>query len=155
MSSEEPGLRELAAMLHAVLYAFQDALGDADKRVCFYVSQKLPAILGKFGFDIDKDDYRKSVDSIIELLNKTGYVNEVSFYEIDERTFRVSIGKCALAETGAHELLRPNRAYCPYAIIIASVIQAGIDDSIVVSPSEFSDDGSTTLIRRYRHAIIE
>ncbi len=155
MSSDEPGLNEVVAMLHAVLYAFQNALGNADKRVCFYVAQKLPDILGKFGFDMLEDDYRKNVESIINILSKTGYIGEIKFQEEDEKTFAIGIVRCALAETGVHEILKPNRAYCSYAIIIASVLQSGIDETVVLSPSEFTENGSHTLIRRYRHTLVE
>ena len=155
MNSEKPGEKELIALLHAVLYAFQNALDDVDRKVCFYVSRKLPDILGKFGFKIDPEKSpEENANLIIGLVEETGYVEDAFTEREDERTFVVNIGKCTLAESGVHETLKPKRAYCPFAIIVAGVLQEIFDDNVIVSPSEFTEKGSVTIIKRYRHAIL-
>jgi hypothetical protein len=155
LTDEQPSEKEVVLLLHAVMYAFEEASREIDKRILFYVSQKIPVILGKFGFNIDKNKSpTENVNSILDLLRKTGYIEQVEFKELDDRTFELVIGKCAMAETDVHDILSPKRAFCPYSIIVASILQELFDENVVLFSSELTDKGSVTIIKRYKHTII-
>ncbi len=151
---EKPSEREIVFLLHSVLYALENAAGSLGKSVFIYTAKYLPKIWGKFGFSIDKSkSIEENVKSVLNLLEKTEYLENTEFHKIDEESYELKIGKCKLAEYEVHDVLKPEKVFCPYAIAVASIIRDLLDREVVLSESELTKEGSVTVIRTYRYVL--
>jgi hypothetical protein len=83
-----------------------------------------------------------------------GRIEDVDFTKIGDDVFELKVGKCKLAKSGIHDILKPEKAFCPYAIAVASIIQEITGKYVVLSKSEFTSDGSITKMKMYKYAII-
>jgi len=155
MSEEKPSEKEIVLVLHSVLYALQDALGEPGNKVLIYTARKIPLILGKFGFSFEKDKGpEENVLKFLSILEETELISDVEFSRIDENTFELKIGKCSLADTKVHEVLKPERVFCPYAIAVASIIREIISEDVVLIESEFTETGSIAKMRAYKYVVV-
>ncbi len=154
MNMDKLSEKEIILLLHSVLYAIQDSMNETDRRIFLFISKRLPDIMGKFGFSIDKSkSIEEHVHSFLNLLEDSGYIEDVEFKKEDEKSFRLKIGKCLLEDVGGvHDILRPKKAYCPYSLIVGSIIQELVENRVVVHPSIFRENGVIADIRIYRHA---
>jgi hypothetical protein len=142
-------------LLHSVLYALQSAINTPSKGVLIYAARKLPLFLGKFGFSIDTSKSpEENVRALLDILQETGYLENVEFVKIDERVYELRIKKCKIAETGVHDVLKPEKAFCPFAIAVAAILQEVVDEDVVMSDSEFTEEGSITRMRTYRYVVV-
>ena len=155
LSSETPSDKEIVFLLHAVLYALQTAIDSPNKSVLIYTARKIPLFLGKFGFSIDRSQNpEQNVEKLLDILRETGYLENVSFVKLDERTYELRIERCRIAETGVHDVLKPEKAYCPFAIAVAAVLQELTDEDVILSDSKFIGEGSVTKMRTYRYVVV-
>jgi len=152
---DKPSDREIVYLLHSVLYALQSAINTPSKGVLIYAARKLPLFLGKFGFSIDTSKSpEENVRALLDILQETGYLENVEFVKIDERVYELRIKKCKIAETGVHDVLKPEKAFCPFAIAVAAILQEVVDEDVVMSDSEFTEEGSITRMRTYRYVVV-
>lgn len=154
-ASEKPSDREIVYLLHSVLYALQSSINTPSKSMLIYAARKLPLFLGKFGFSIDPSrSPEENVKALFDVLQETGYLEDVEFVKIDERVYELRIRKCKIAETGVHDVLNPEKAFCPFAIAAAAILQEVVDEDVVMSDSEFTEEGSITRMKTYRYVVV-
>lgn len=157
MKDDELVDMDAVVLFHAVSCAIKQSLQNGiDKKVLFSAYQKFPKILSKFGFNINKEkSLTENVNAILGILSKTGYVEGVEFRALDERTFELKIGKCALAEIGNmhSDKTVSSKVHCTYSIIVGSILHELSGGYVALSPSKLTRNGSITTMKIYKHAI--
>ena len=155
IQEDKPSDKEIVYLLHSVLYALQSSINTPSKGVLIYAARKLPLFLGKFGFSIDfSKSPEENVRALFDVLQETGYLENVDFVKVDERVYELRIKKCKIAETGVHDVLKPEKAFCPFAIAAAAILQEVVEEDVVMSDSEFTEEGSVTRMRTYRYVVV-
>lgn len=154
-SGDKPSDKEIIYLLHSVLYALQTAINTPSKSVLIYTARKLPLFLSKFGFSIDSSKSpEENIKVLLGILQETGYLENVEFVKLDEHLYELRVKKCKIAETGVHDVLKPEKAFCPFAIAVAAILQEVVDEDVVMSESEFTEEGSITKMRTYRYVVV-
>ncbi len=154
-SDARPSEKEIIYLLHSVLYALQGAIGTPSKGILIYTARKIPVFLGKFGFSIDSSkNPEENVRKLIDVLQETGYLENVEFVRVDERVYELRVNKCRIAEAGVHDVLKPEKAFCPFAIAVAAILQEAVDEDVVMSESEFTKEGSITRMKTYKYVVV-
>lgn len=141
---------DMPTFFHTILFAYQkrlkDILGSGEAVFVHPILETINLIEKKKGLNLIQG---KTLDEIYEnfskQLEKSKVVKKAWFEKLGLEKYMLNIEGCAFAEP-AHDLLKPKDVACPFALMAMAIFQSVVGKKVKVTDSEFTSDGTKTLI---------
>jgi len=147
---ESEGTIDLPTFFHTILFAYQkrlkDILGSGEAIFVHPVLETISLIEKEGELNLLKGE---TLDEIYENFSKqlveSKVVEKAWFEKLGPERHVFHVEGCAFAEF-SHGLLKPRDVVCPFALIAMSMFQSVTGKKVKVADSEFTSDGTKTLI---------
>lgn len=148
--SEQSSPIDVPTLLHTILFAYQkklkQVLGSGEAIFVHPVLDTINRIDKEKGINSIKGD---SIDEILDNFGKdlvaSNFYKKAWFEKIGPRRYKFCIEGCMFAEQ-VHHLLEPKDCACPMAFVAMALYSKKTKRRVKLTDSEFTDDGSVTLI---------
>lgn len=141
---------DVPALFHAILFAYQKSLknilGSGEAIFVQPVLETLDKLDKEKGLHVTRG---KNADAVLENfaldLVATQTIKKASFEKKNPRGYNFCVEGCVFAGH-IHHLLNPKDVVCPLALVAMAVYQSSTGERVKVTESEFTAEGSKTLI---------
>jgi len=141
---------DMPTFFHTILFAYQkrleDILGSGEVIFVHPVLETISLIEKEKGLNLIQGE---TLDEIYENFSKqlvrSKVVKKAWFEKLGPERYVLHVEECAFAGF-SHSLLKPKDVICPFALIAMSIFQSVVGRKVKVSDSEFTIDGTKTLI---------
>jgi hypothetical protein len=146
-------LGDLANLLHSSVFSLeksiQETMNGEHIIVTSHATRYIGAIEEKRGTKLfSNGGLEKAIENFVEYTTESEFFDKLEIKKIDDEKYLVNIEGCALAKTGVHTTLNPEKDICPMALAAGAVFKyIEPDRDVVVKPSHFDDEGSLTEIQ--------
>jgi hypothetical protein len=145
-------MKEVSSMLHGVLFGLEKTLMTRYNANCKifipFIMKELEDLLQDINIMEKDKGIKENLDKIRIFLSDGQILNGVTFEKLDENKYSFNIEQCGMATSGVHEVLKMEKGYCPFALIVATflsrVLEAG--KNMEIGDSEYTDQGSMTVL---------
>ena len=142
--------QEIGCLLHGILFAYQNSvkeiLGTGATIFVHPVLDIIQTINEKTGINLIKgNDIDEVFTNLSEIILTSGMVNGVRFEKLGPKKYILHVEGCVWAPH-IHEELKPSDVVCPLALIAMSIFQETAKAKVRVADSEYTTDGSKTII---------
>lgn len=149
MVDSEP-IMDIPTFFHTMLFAYQkklkDILGSGEAVFVHPVLETINMFEKKKGLKLIKGE---TLDEIFENFSKklvnANVARRAWFEKLGPKRYLLHVEGCAFASP-SHDFLRPKDVLCPYALIAMSIFQSVSGRKVKITQSEFTADGTRTLI---------
>jgi hypothetical protein len=138
------GMADLANLLHSTLFslerAIQEISGNTSMIVTSHACKFLDKIEEKKGSKIfTQGNLNEALDSFIEFTSGSDFFEHVEFKKINNEEYLFEIKGCALAKSGVHDTLNPEKDICPIALVAGALLKYyNPNADVIVEPSKFT-----------------
>ena len=142
--------QEIGCLLHGILFAYQNSvkeiLGTGATIFVHPVLDIIQTINEKTGINMIKgNDIDEVFTNLSAIILTSGMVNGVRFEKLDPKKYILHVEGCVWAPH-IHEELKPSDVVCPYGLIAMSIFQKTTKTKVRVADSEYTKDGTNTII---------
>jgi len=143
-------LGDLANLLHSSLFSLeksiQEWMGEEHIIITSHASKYISAIEREKGSRIfSGSTLEEALKNFQDFTSQSEFFEEVDIRREGEEEYLIQIKGCALAKTGVHSALNPEKDICPMALAAGAVFKHSMPDSdVILKPSVFEEDGSRT-----------
>ncbi len=145
-------LGDLANLLHSSIFSLEKAVQEKMGREHIIITSHAAKYIASIektrgsklftGVDLDK-----AIKNFVNLTSGSDFYDRVDVKKINDEEYSVKIEGCALAKTGVHAALNPERDVCPMALAVAAIFKhIEPDRDVIAEPSKFSEQGTLTQI---------
>jgi hypothetical protein len=137
-------MADVANLFHSTLFslerAIQDTHGSTSMIVTSHACKFLDKIEEKKGSKIfTGGNLEEAVCNFIEFTSGSDFFEHVEFKKINEEEYLFEIKGCALAKSGVHTTLCPEKDICPIALVAGAILKYYNQNSdVIVEPSKFT-----------------
>lgn len=154
MMAENQNTINVPALFHSILFAYQKnlkaVLGSGEAIFVEPVLKTMEKLDKDKGINSLKG---KSIDETLVNFAKdlvaSQAVTKASFEKVGEVDYTFCVDGCIFANH-VHDLLAPKDVVCPLALVAMSIYQSVTNVKVKLIESEFTSDGSRTLITSYK-----
>ena len=142
----------LACLLHSSVFSLEKSIQEIMGRdhivLTSHAAKYIAAIDEKkgsrlfFGKSLDE-----AIKNFVDLTSGSEFFDSLDIKKTNGEEYHIDIKGCALAKTGVHNVLNPELDICPMALAAGAVFKYIEPDSdVILKPSSFEDEGSSTEI---------
>ena len=149
-------MTDLANLLHSTIFSLERAIQETSGKTSMIVTSHACKFLDKIEEKKDSKIFtsgnlEEAINNFIKFTSGSDFFEQAEFKKIGEEKYLFKIQGCALAKSGVHDTLNPEKDICPMALVAGALVKYynPISD-VVVEPSVFTSFGVENQI----HCII-
>jgi len=148
--TESETATNVPAFFHAILFAYQkklnEVLGSGEAIFVHPVLATFSMIDKEKGFNSIRGDTLEEVfENFAKDLMASKAIKKARFEKVGPENYMFLVEGCNFA-SHTHDLLKPKDVVCPLALVAMSIYQSVTGRKVQLTESEFTPDGSKTLI---------
>ena len=141
---------DIGTLLHGILFAYQksvkEIMGTGAAIFVHPVLDIVQTIQEKTGVNLIKGaDIDEVFANLSEIMPTSGIIRGFRFEKLGPKKYILHVEGCFYAPH-IHEELKPSDVVCPLALIAMSIFQETAKAKVRVADSEYTTDGSKTII---------
>jgi hypothetical protein len=141
---------DMPTFFHTILFAYQkrlkEILGSGEAIFVHPVLETISLIEKEKGLNLIQGETLDEIyENFSKQLLKTKIVEKALFEKLAPKKYVFHVEGCAFGKF-SHDLLKPKDVICPFALIAMSIFQSATGKKVKITDSEFTPDGTKTLI---------
>jgi hypothetical protein len=140
-------MADVANLFHSTLFSLERAIQEVNGNTSMIVTSHACKFLDKIEEKKDSKMFtggnlEEAIDNFIEFTSGSNFFEHVDFKKINDEEYLFEIQGCALAKSGVHDTLNPEKDICPIALVAGAILKYYTPYSdVVVEPSKFTSTG--------------